>query len=476
MDRVLSFIKTIFKNISTLGVVLLLLAGPLAPDGKPWSTAGTVTATRLNVRTRPERSAPATATLSKGTRVLIVEEYEKWLKIEIQGQSGFVSRRFVQPVVSPSPLPPGTSQQTITQESRQLQSQLSEKQKEAASFWKKEAEIIDALDQIDTRLNHSEKQVALLRKKLADLADEIKLNKDAVQKTAQEVDQLEIHASRRLASLYKLSQLGTTSLMASADSLFDLLGRKKKLQELLAHDESIWQSLAQKKARYEHLTQTRHRQRQAHLLQAAELEEKIQSLAQRRAVRSALLSEVQSKKSLTLAAIAALKQAAAALDHEIETISPPPAPQPAPAPAEQAFHKFKGLLNMPVSGTIISFFGPYKSPQLNVTGYRSGIDILADRGEPIRAVKGGSALYAGWFKGYGNMVILDHGQHYCTVYAHAQEIFKKKGEPVEPGEVIATVGDTGSIEGPKLHFEIRHHGKPVDPLKWIGKRSKNKHD
>lgn len=466
----LSFIKTIFKNISTLGVVLLLLAGPLATEGNPWNTVGTVSATRLNVRTRPERSAPSTATLPKGTRVLIIEEYEKWLKIEIQGQSGFVSRRFIDRVDSP---PPGGPQQTTTQKTQQPKTQLIEKQREALSFTKKEAEIINTLDQIDSHLNHNEKQAALLKRTLTDLAAEMRINDDAVQKTAQEVDQLEIYASRRLASLYKLSQLGTTSLMASADSLFDLLGRKRKLQALLAHDESTWQSLARKKRQYEDLKQTRLRQQQAYLLQAAELEEKIQSLAQRRAVRSALLSEVQNKKSLALAAIAALKQVATALDHEIKTISPPRPPVPGPTPAEQAFQKFKGLLNMPVSGTIVSFFGPYKSPQLNITGYRSGIDILADRGEPIRAVNGGTALYAGWFKGYGNMVILDHGQHYCTVYAHAQEIFKKKGERVEPGEVIATVGDTGSIEGPRLHFEIRHHGKPVDPLKWIGKRSKN---
>jgi murein DD-endopeptidase MepM/ murein hydrolase activator NlpD len=67
------------------------------------------------------------------------------------------------------------------------------------------------------------------------------------------------------------------------------------------------------------------------------------------------------------------------------------------------------------------------------------------------------------------MVIINHGENYYTLYAHLQEMFKKKGDPVDAGEVIATLGDTGSLKGVCLHFELRHHGKPVDPLKWLKK-------
>ncbi|MFC1825913.1 murein hydrolase activator EnvC family protein [Thermodesulfobacteriota bacterium] len=65
------------------------------------------------------------------------------------------------------------------------------------------------------------------------------------------------------------------------------------------------------------------------------------------------------------------------------------------------------------------------------------------------------------------MIIIDHGENYYTVYAHAEELFASKGNTIEKGEVVATVGDTGSLVGPGLHFEVRHHGKPVNPLKWI---------
>lgn len=122
---------------------------------------------------------------------------------------------------------------------------------------------------------------------------------------------------------------------------------------------------------------------------------------------------------------------------------------------------------MPVNGKIISFFGQYINDKLNVVNFRSGIEIKADRGEPIRAIFDGRVLYADWFKGYGNMIIIDHGKNYYSVYAHAEELFTSKGDTVEMDEVVATVGDSGSMVGPALHFEVRHHGKPVDPLEWI---------
>ena len=65
------------------------------------------------------------------------------------------------------------------------------------------------------------------------------------------------------------------------------------------------------------------------------------------------------------------------------------------------------------------------------------------------------------------MIIIDHGNGYYTVYAHAEELFKSKGDVVESREVIATVGDTGSMIGPRLYFEVRHHGKSLDPVKWL---------
>lgn len=122
---------------------------------------------------------------------------------------------------------------------------------------------------------------------------------------------------------------------------------------------------------------------------------------------------------------------------------------------------------MPVKGKITFLFGPYKNPEFNVTNFRSGIGIKVKKGDPVRAVFKGTVVFSDWFKGYGNMIIIDHGNNYHTVYAHLEEVFKATGDLVETGEVIATAGDTGLISETTLHFEIRHHGKPLDPLHWL---------
>ena len=86
------------------------------------------------------------------------------------------------------------------------------------------------------------------------------------------------------------------------------------------------------------------------------------------------------------------------------------------------------------------------------------------------AVADGAVIYADWFKGYGRLIILDHGGGYFTLYAHAAEIWARSGDSVSRGQVIGKVGDTGSLEGPQLYFELRHKGKPQDPLAWLQSR------
>jgi septal ring factor EnvC (AmiA/AmiB activator) len=121
---------------------------------------------------------------------------------------------------------------------------------------------------------------------------------------------------------------------------------------------------------------------------------------------------------------------------------------------------------MPVQGKITSKFGKTVTSDSGVMNYSNGLELRSARGAPVRAVFDGKVAYADWLRGYGQVVILSHGQHYHTDYAHISDLFCVQGETVKTGQVIATVGDTGSRGGPALYFEVRHQGKPVDPLKW----------
>jgi septal ring factor EnvC (AmiA/AmiB activator) len=118
----------------------------------------------------------------------------------------------------------------------------------------------------------------------------------------------------------------------------------------------------------------------------------------------------------------------------------------------------KGKLIPPVQGKVISSFKERG---------QNGIEIKAPMGTEVRAVLSGKILYADWFKGFGNLVIIDHGDHTFTVSAYCSELLKKAGDMVSQGETIALVGSTGSLKGPCLYFEIRHRGKPQDPMNWI---------
>ena len=114
-----------------------------------------------------------------------------------------------------------------------------------------------------------------------------------------------------------------------------------------------------------------------------------------------------------------------------------------------------------------SAFGAQVHPKFGTRTYRNGVDIEAAQGTEVAAVFPGSVIYTGWFKGYGNLIILDHGNDYYTLYAHVADILVKEGDDVRQGGKIATVGDTGALTGPRLYFEVRYQGKPQDPEQWL---------
>lgn len=130
----------------------------------------------------------------------------------------------------------------------------------------------------------------------------------------------------------------------------------------------------------------------------------------------------------------------------------------------KSFSELKGRLPLPVTGAIVKRFGSQRA----VTRW-DGILISANEGTDIRAVTGGRVAFANWLRGYGLLIILDHGHGYLTLYAFNQSLYKKVGEYVKAGTVIAAVGNSGGREESGLYFGIRSKGKPVDPMIWCKK-------
>lgn len=132
----------------------------------------------------------------------------------------------------------------------------------------------------------------------------------------------------------------------------------------------------------------------------------------------------------------------------------------------EKFSQRKGRMPWPTQGSMVHRFGSARiAGQMNW----SGAYISAPMGNSVQAVHHGRVVFADYFGGHGLLVIIDHGEGYMSLYAHNQRLLKKAGEPVQAGEAIATVGNSGGQASAGLYFEIRHQGKPVDPNLWLAR-------
>jgi septal ring factor EnvC (AmiA/AmiB activator) len=478
VDRVFRFFKTVFKTIAyiALGVIAVLQFYDIAVAGS--NEIGVVTVDQLNVRAQPGVNTPSLMLIPKGTEVQIVERHKAWLKIKYKNQVGYIRhlKSYVHIITQDIPTESkktGNSPDDIEKfqkEAKSINQKIEKKTSELLRFTRKETAIVNSLNDIDLTLDHARKDASLLKTELAALEKEMIKTKNDSDDLQKRIKASENYAALRLVAIYKLSWLGRIYVLASARSVYDLFQRKRALEHVLAYDENVWKNLMENKKRLQHLLVDLDQKKMEKLAVESDYRKQIEMMSRERKRRSKLLNDIRRKRSLKLASLESLKESAADLDQTINALkSDFDRGGSRGKKSSKNFSELKGLLNMPVKGKIISFFGSHRNKKLNIINFQSGIEIKADRGEPIHAVYDGRVLYARWFKGYGNMIIIDHGNNYYTIYAHAQELFAAQGDTVEAGEVVATVGDTGSMIGPSLHFEVRHHGKPVDPLEWINK-------
>ncbi len=129
--------------------------------------------------------------------------------------------------------------------------------------------------------------------------------------------------------------------------------------------------------------------------------------------------------------------------------------------------RYKGKLEWPARGRVIQGFGTFRDPVYLTKQRRNGIDLALPLGAQVKTVYSGRVIFADWFKSYGNVIIVDHGEKIISFYAHLDKLEVARGDFVDKGKVIASSGDSGSLDGPMLHFEIREETEPVDPMTWL---------
>jgi septal ring factor EnvC (AmiA/AmiB activator) len=368
---------------------------------------------------------------------------------------------------------------------QQAQKRLREERQKAADARKREAGVLSELEAIDQRLTDKRKQVASLdgrmRKAQADIAD---LRAEIGRLQARRAGQEEV-LGRRLRALYKLqAQGGVLPILLSGADPVEQTVQLRHLTTLATVDARLIREyrvtsdvLADRKSRVE----TRGREVAA---LRSEAEHERAEFDQEAARRRELLAKVQGERAYHDRMVGELSEATRRLEAFIRDLQekqrravakvPPPGRPARPAPGDGAagtgFAALRGRLAWPADGRVVAEYGPQVNPRFGTRTFRNGIDIEASEGSNIEAVFPGHVVYTGWFRGYGNLIIVDHGGEYYTVYAHAADIRVTEGDEVKQGQIIGTVGDTGSLQGPRLYFEVRHEGKPQDPAQWLRPR------
>ena len=134
-------------------------------------------------------------------------------------------------------------------------------------------------------------------------------------------------------------------------------------------------------------------------------------------------------------------------------------------PLVGSFGKLKGRLNRPVKGTVVGRFGTERQDQAGATW--QGMQFRAPEGSEVSACAAGKVVFSDWLRGFGNLIIIDHGNTYMSIYGNNESIFKNVGDTVKQGETISSVGISGGLGEPGLYFELRYKGKPINPQPWL---------
>ncbi|MEI6208818.1 MAG: peptidoglycan DD-metalloendopeptidase family protein [Desulfuromonadales bacterium] len=348
---------------------------------------------------------------------------------------------------------------------------------------KVEAVISTELLEIIHNLEQKESDLARLDHELRGVEFSLERTGREISRVADEANRKRQEINRRLSSLYKAGELGALRMFFSAESFPHMAENIRYMRSILDNDKRIFleynrtvEELRKLKTDLERDVAKKERIKDGIALKKKEIEEEkgkkssyLVKVRQDRKSYEVSLKELQANASrlqTMIERLEALSRRRLSSRHEKPGSKPKPLAELPPVP-DRGFSSQKGRMSLPVRGEILESFGKHKHPEFDSYTFSKGLSISANAGTDIKVVYEGTVIFADYFKGFGNMVIVDHGGGYFTLYAHASRITKKVGAEVARHETVATVGDVDSSKGSILYFEIRYQGKPVDPAAWV---------
>jgi septal ring factor EnvC (AmiA/AmiB activator) len=360
-------------------------------------------------------------------------------------------------------------------ELRAIEDRLQRTKEDVRGIKEKESSVLGELEKVNRTLNKERKALKKAQYSLGSIKQDIKKTDKEILRLSKKKKMSSERLSKRLGAMYKMQRGGllrvlNASMPVGAEA-GELDRRYKYMTVIMDSDLSLMDEASKdiinlNKER-EHLAGLRDsldRTRKLALLKKEVTQKKF-------SLRESLLRDVRREKEAHMGLLLELEDASEALQAVIAMLkkeaSQGGAAKSSASFTGKGFKGMKGRLPMPVKGNIISKYGKVKHPKFNTVTFNNGILIKAAYGAEARAVYAGKVAYVGWLKGYGQVLIMDNGEGYYTLFAHLSEVIAKKGDVVGRGDTIGLIGDSGTHETAGLYFEVREGGKTKDPMNWV---------
>ena len=320
--------------------------------------------------------------------------------------------------------------------------------------------ILSELENLDRTLREAE--LALKSSDKARSASERKFTKTQTDIAAAKVRKEEafVQYARRLRALHRMKGGARLLILGESSSLAEYLSSKRILRMVTSYDQKVQNRYQKRLSELEVLEGKLQEQtkRQKELVLMARRER--DRIAKKRQERVSLLESLKEQDNLRELTRREKQRARKHLGGMVAKMKPR-------GTLSADFSRNRGRLPWPALGEVSARFGKQTERVYGTVTMHSGWDIRAPQGSEVKAVAEGRVVFSNWLKGYGQLVILDHGSHFHTLMAHLSEVRVEVGQFLKSGEVVGSVGDTGSMRGTLLYFELREKGKPMDPGQWL---------
>jgi len=349
----------------------------------------------------------------------------------------------------------------ISEEIKELKARIGEEEK-------KESTILSSLDKISFNKNLIKNEIALHNVRLEKTNLELSSLRKNIPELKAKLEKERQAIEKMLLTIYKFGKFSLLQFVLQAENIKTLFSETKYLTLLAQYQENViseYRGTLAELGKAEEQLETKKKEI-SQLIEGAHLKSK--ELEEQERKNKALILEMQKNKKTYEKALEELKERAQQLQLLIKKLEKQEVVLPSPF---IPLYEKKGKLPWPVSGKIITFFGLQRHPQFNTTTMNNGIEISPQKSDLIvNCLHPGKVVYTDYFQGYGNLIIIDHGMTYYSLYGHCSEFLVNKGDLVRAEQPIAVAGDSGSLSGVTLYLEIRYKTKPLNPLQWLKRR------